>query len=206
MDSQLIVPDSCLRELLAQRTGCKKAADPAATWAASIRADWREVSKWIPARVRSSLDIGCGLAGFDVLLWRARKPFMYLLDRDRFDAVVRYGYGSPASAYCNFSQVMELMEVNRVRSSDYETIVSTMEIFGQVDLVTSFIAWGFHFSVGAYLNAVAIFLAPGGRLILDLRRGTTAEAMPLLRARFGRPLAVYPHEKHVRVVFEKRAP
>ena len=45
MDSALLVPESCLPQILAQRTGCKKVADPASAWSASVLADWNEVEK-----------------------------------------------------------------------------------------------------------------------------------------------------------------
>lgn len=204
MDRCLLVPNSCLPQILAQRTGCKKAPDPAGAWSDSIWADWTQVAQWIPSVVSQSLDIGCGLGGFDVMLWRARHPFMFLLDRDNFQEKPRYGYGDAPSAYCRFDQVEQMMRTNGVHPSMFETIVTTAEVRGHVDLVTSFIAWGFHFPVDVYLGEVARILRPGGRLIIDIRLETWAESNQKIRNDVGPLLAKFPFEKHIRGVFEMR--
>ncbi len=197
------VPAACLPQILAQRTGCKKVADHAEAWIKSIEADWAQVNDFLPKQIDNSLDIGCGLAGFDVLLWRRFRGFMYLLDRDAFEKKPAYGFGESPSAYCQFDQVEEMMRANGVPTLSFETILSVREVIPPVELVTSFIAWGFHFPVDVYLADVARILRPGGRLIIDLRNEHADLSVEMIRNHIGPRLKEMPAEKHLRCVFEK---
>lgn len=202
-DHSIQVPASCLPQILAQRTGCKTVEDPVGAWVKSIDADWHQLEAFLPAQIHNSLDIGCGLAGFDVLLWRKYHGFMYLLDRDAFEKKPVYGFGESPSAYCKFDQVEEMMRANDVFKLDFETILSVFEMIPTVDLVTSFIAWGFHFPVDVYLSEVARVLRPGGRLIIDIRRGTYTEARQKIAAAIGPLRKTLQTEKYIRCVFDK---
>ena len=198
----LNVPDCCLPQLLAQRTGCRTAADPAAAWADTIFADWDQVAPYIPDRCGWALDIGCGLAGFDILLHRACGAFLWLQDMDRVDDRIHYGFGADPSAYCRLGDVAAMMSLNEVRDSAWQGILSPDEVIGRVDLVTSFLAWGFHFPVEVYLPAVSRMLATGGILILDIRKEHWIDEVTWnLRLAIGPLLKIWPHEKHYRCVY-----
>ena len=204
MEEGLKVPTSCLPQLLRQRTGFRNVKDPAMAWADSIRADFAQVAPHLPSALRATLDIGCGLAGFDILLWRARKPFVWLLDRDAFEEKPRYGYGEKPSAYCRWAEVERMLETNGVPRSDWFAL---RDLTGQpksVDLVTSFIAWGFHFPVSAYLDSVAEILHPGGRLIIDIRTTEVETSLDAIHEKIGPSVVAWPCDKFMRCVFEKR--
>ena len=203
MEDGLKVPTSCLPQLLRQRTGCKAVQDPAKAWADSIRADFAQVSPYMPSALRATLDIGCGLAGFDILLWRARKAFIWLLDRDAFEENPRFGFGDNPSAYCLFSDVERMMETNGVPRNEWFAL---RDLTGQpksVDLVTSFIAWGFHFPVGVYLSEVAAKMCKSARLIIDLRSEHRDDAIPKIENAIGPKMAEFVHGKFSRCVFAR---
>lgn len=203
MDERLKVSEACLPQLLRQRTGYKTVADPGTAWADSIRADFEQVAPYLPEECRASLDIGCGLAGFDILLWRARKAFVWLLDRDAFEENPRFGFGDNPSAYCLFSAIEHMMEINGVPRSDWFALRDLTGQPKQVDLVTSFIAWGFHFPVSVYLDAVSKILHPGGRLIIDLRAEHVNEADAAICEKVGPLIVSWPCGKYTRCVFER---
>lgn len=204
MEDGLKVPTSCLPQLLRQRTGFRNVKDPAMAWADSIRADFAQVSPYLPKALRATLDIGCGLAGFDILLWRYCKPFVWLLDRDAFDEKPQYGYGDNPSAYCLFSDVERMMDSNGVPRGEWFALRDLTGEPKSVDLVTSFIAWGFHFPVSVYLGPVAEILHPGGRIIIDIRTEHVNEAYAAISGKVGPLVVSWPCGKYTRCVFEKR--
>ncbi len=59
-----------------------------------------------------------------------------------------------------------------------------LPVVASLDVVISLLAWGFHFPVSTYLDWVCSCLAAGGRLIMDVRRGT--DGMKPLAARFSK--------------------
>ena len=199
----LIVPPVCLPQIKAQRTSTKKATDPAAKWSDSIRADWAETVKYHPGEVRSVLDLGCGLGGYDVFLHRTYSPNLYMLDRNEWSDVVGYGYSKTPSAYCHFVDVQTFMAANDVSPSAYTLTVDLFDAMAPLDMVVSFVSWGFHYPIAAYLDRVAPLMRPGARLIIDLRTSHASEAFDQIRAAIGRSVAVMAGVKHVRCVFEK---
>ena len=200
---RISVPASCLPQILAQRTGCKVVEDPAKAWADSVLADWREVAPYLPEECKTSLDIGCGMAGFDILLHRARNPFIYLLDRDEVDAKPRYGFGDTPSAYCKWAEVEAMMQANGVPRGRWFPVRDSSIVIANLDLVTSFIAWGFHFPVGVYLHDVAKLLRPGGRLIIDIRGDHFGDANDMIIESIGRGICLSDHGKFLRCIYER---
>jgi hypothetical protein len=69
------------------------------------------------------------------------------------------------------------------------------------DLVISTLAWGFHFPVETYAEAVSAAIADGVRLILDLRVGTNG--IERLRRWFPVVSVIEESEVRQRVVAEK---
>jgi SAM-dependent methyltransferase len=61
---------------------------------------------------------------------------------------------------------------NHVPTDVFRTLDAADGAFpkGPLDLVISLASWGFHYPLRTYLDQVHRALAPGGRLILDVRR------------------------------------
>ncbi len=68
----------------------------------------------------------------------------------------------------------------------------------QVDLVISLISWGFHYPVATYLDRTHELLKPGGRLILDVRKGTGG--LEEIRAKYGNATVISAEKKRQRIV------
>jgi SAM-dependent methyltransferase len=168
-------------------------------YAMEIDAELGQLRPHLPARCRGILDVGCGVAGIDAALYRyyaADAPRLHLLDRTATAGRIYYGFHHAGAFYNSLHVARALLVANGVPTDRIHLIEAEPQFSiapdSTVDLVVSLISWGFHYPVAAYLERVHALLAPGGRLILDVRGGTGGEAE--LRQRFQRvePVAVHP--------------
>ncbi len=173
------IPTEALPLLLMQRTRLQ--AELAALYYEACAEDFRTIRDYVPDSCHRILDIGCGLGGLDVILARhlLGEPRFYLLDHDRVDDPLFYGYANAAPAYNSLVLTRATLEANGV-DSDAITLLDAAQGINlpeSVDLVLSIRSWGYHYPVTTYLQGVFHALAPnGGRLILDVRRGTDGMA------------------------------
>jgi SAM-dependent methyltransferase len=145
-----------------------------------ILRDFRSIEAALPPTVANVLDIGCGLAAIDVLISRhfskPSPPSLFLADFEETNTSLDYSFGISHSRYNSFVVARELLLDNGI---PLETLhmISPEEIGRNrdlpcFDLVISTLAWGFHFPVESYSQAVSDVMADGGRLILDIRTNT----------------------------------
>ncbi|MBI3300257.1 MAG: hypothetical protein HYZ75_18990 [Elusimicrobia bacterium] len=159
----------------------------------SIVEDFETLKPFLPTRARAILDIGCGVAGIDVLLHRhyavdSGGPQFYLVDKSEVAAKIYYGLEPKAAFYNSLDAAQQLLAANGVPPWKVRALWSRDDglidvASGAVDLVVSLLSWGHHYPVETYLDAVWAALATGGALILDVRNGTGGE--DALRRRFG---------------------
>jgi SAM-dependent methyltransferase len=149
------------------------------------------------------MDIGCGLAGIDVFLCRHYGPELELalLDREGRSPTF-HGFREQAAFYNSLAAARALLCANGVPGGRVRTYDADRDGFpdgGGFDLVISLLSRGFHYPVTTYLPPVVRSLAPGGRLIIDVRHGTDGEAQ--LAAAFGRaPAPIAQAARHRRLV------
>lgn len=141
--------------------------------------EYATLEPFLPPSARKILDIGCGVAGIDVFLYhhyRDIQPTFYLLDRTQVDDRITYGFRRRSSFYNSLTVAGEVLLRNGVPSDDVVLLEATddnrIRVEGSVDLVISLISWGYHYELDTYLHRVHDLLSPGGRLIVDLRKGT----------------------------------
>ena len=162
----------------------------------------------LPSHVGKILDIGCGVAGIDVLLYHhyGGKADIYLLDKSVLDKNVFYYFEETGSFYNSLSLAKQLLVLNGVSQEKIYTQEATDEnqvLFGEnFDLVISLISWGFHYPVSTYLNVVYEKMRSGGILILDVRKDTDGEE--LLKKKFGTTSTLLDEEKYKRLLVVKR--
>jgi SAM-dependent methyltransferase len=172
--------------------------------------EYENIREHLPERPRSILDIGCGVAGIDIMLARhyAEKgiyPDLYLLDKSELDDKVYYGIEKVASYYNSLDVARGLLEANGAKPDKiHSQEVTGAPVFPGVDfdLVISLISWGFHYPVSTYLDEVHKRLRPGGRLIIDIRKGQGGEQ--LVEGKFGSIKIIGEFQKHVRVLAVKQ--
>jgi hypothetical protein len=136
----MIVPVECRRYTDLHRPGGDYALD--------VAADFAMIEPYLPARVESILDIGCGMCGIDVFL-RRKYPLarLELLDSDGDKPF--YGHGAECWPYGNRRAAEALLAANGAGKVDRWHDVGTRETL-RADLVVSLLSWGFHYPLSSY--------------------------------------------------------
>lgn len=167
----MIVPDECVKYLRWQRLARVKSDEGVKLmYAEWVARDFTEIEPHLPERVYSILDIGCGMAGIDVLLKR-RYPdaHLSLLDGDGAN-LVREGTPSASGRgkwnktlkpYSSRKHAEMLLTANGVTVDRWHDVGTTEPL--EADLIVSLFSLGFHFPLSTYRLK--------GLCIADLRRG-----------------------------------
>jgi len=132
---------------------------------------------------RRIADIGCGYAFFSLFAARTFGAALLLIDREENEAR-HFGFAEEAAAYSSLDRARRLLEANGVPAERIVTLnpaEGDVLAQGECDLAVSFLACGFHFPVDPYLPFLQRAVPPGGRAILDLRRGRAPAQMQALR-------------------------
>jgi len=170
--------------------------------------EYRILAPVLPADCSRMLDIGCGVAGIDVLLHRHyadQNPAVMLLDKTHVEHSIYYGFKHRGAFYNSLDVAREVLTSNGIPEDGIHVIHATndhrIDVDGPIDLIISLISWGFHYPVETYVDRVHELLRSQGRLVLDLRRGTDAEVA--LRAKFADVGVLQSTDKYTRVVATK---
>jgi SAM-dependent methyltransferase len=177
-------------------------------YAADMQREYESIRQALPGTCSAVLDIGCGVAGIDVLLQRhyANQPIhFYLLDRSRVEKRVFYMF-QPQAAFYNSLDVSRAMLTGNGIAPAYVHLIeandqASIDIETQVDVVLSLLSWGFHYPVAMYVDRVHALLRAPGVVILDVRKGT--DGMDVLRRTFRHVEVVLNTPKYDRVVCGK---
>lgn len=150
-----------------------------ALYAQDMRREYQTFRRCLPERCNAVLDVGCGVAGIDVLIARHypdRDPRFFLLDKSHVEKNVFYLFKRQGAFYNSLDVARTLLTGNGVPPECVRLLEANerneINIDAQVDLVLSLISWGFHYPVATYLDRVRALLSDDGVLILDVRRGT----------------------------------
>ncbi|NLF32218.1 MAG: hypothetical protein GX591_15185 [Planctomycetes bacterium] len=152
------------------------------------------------------LDIGAGLGGIDVLLDRhyEGRTELHLLDKHGLSDIF-YGYRKQAAFYNRIDLTRTFMEDNGVPASRVHCHNIDTDGFptGAFDLVISLLSWCFHYPAATYAENVAVALAGGGVLIVDVRHDTDGAAL-LTDALGVPPRRLLTHGTYDRLAFIRR--
>lgn len=125
----------------------------------------------LPQEAGRILDIGSGLAAIDIRLHQLYPDaHLYLLDRT--DLNVEYGMETDQAFYNSQAVAQALLRTNGVPLSQIHLLEATPDYeidVEDVDLALSLFSWGWHYPLGAYAEAVAGAVVPGGVLVVDVR-------------------------------------
>jgi SAM-dependent methyltransferase len=178
-------------------------------YAEDMRREYQSIREALPRVCRSVLDIGCGVAGIDVLIQRHygdQAVDFFLLDRSEVTPSVFYSYQSRGAFYNSLEVARGLMTMNGLPAERIHLLEATPEndikITGTVDLIISLLSWGFHYPLEGYLVRVHELLSADGVLILDVRKGS--EGLNGLRGVFPHVEVVQSTLKYDRVAARKR--
>jgi len=124
---------------------------------------------WSP---KSVADIGCGYGFFSLLAARKFSSDLTLIDVEEND-YRHFGFSEEGAAYSSLQRAVEFLNSNGaevVTVTPINPIETDVTSTTQVDLAVSLLACGFHFPVETYLEFFETHVAPGGKIILDIRK------------------------------------
>ena len=112
--------------------------------------------EFLPKNVKNIMDIGCGLGIINVLLnkFYNDKTSFYLLDKNRIDKKIKYGFSSNYESYNDLNETKQILLENNISENrlflfDVEKEIS---IDAKIDLVISLKSMGYHYPFETYLN------------------------------------------------------
>ena len=116
------------------------------------------------------LDIGSGVAVIDLLLASyLPKSKFYLLDKEGFEFYPGVYYDPNYPEYNSWSPVRDAISATKLDPSRFNMISPGDVIEEQVDCITSYLSYCWHYPKDMYWDLVMSKLKMGGRLILDVR-------------------------------------
>lgn len=137
---------------------------------------------YLPRKVKTILDIGCGLGYIDVILSRElRKADLYLFDSMSSNNDKVYNF------YNDLGLTREFLKLNGVDKRKIHLVDATScgvsqehndnpEVFKdlpKMDLVVSCYAYGWHSRINKYIREVSELMNTGGLLVLDCKGSKT---------------------------------
>lgn len=121
---------------------------------------WSEyisIKDHLPEYAESILDIGCGIGGIDIYLYKHYKNSanIYLIDKSAIDDNLHYGFKDHGSFYNSLMLTRSFLSKNNVPEErifvQEANAGNTIEFNQKFDLIISLISWGFHYPVTTYL-------------------------------------------------------
>lgn len=142
-----------------------------------INEDFRSIEAYLPQiDAPQIIDIGCGIAGIDVVLAAHYKhnAHFILVDKTQVDTKIHYGFEQEASFYNSLPLAKQILIENGTPASNItllspETFIATPL---QADVVISLESWGFHYPLSTYMETVKQSLRKGGTLIVEVRKNS----------------------------------
>lgn len=173
-----------------------------------ILEDYEIIKPYLHKNVSRILDIGCGVAGIDVFLYEnygcSSELEFFLLDRTEISNKVYYMFEREAAFYNSLEAAKLMLLSNGIKEKQIHLISVKPDYqisLSSVDLVISLISWGYHYPISVYLEKVYELLNCGGKLIVDVRKGSDGEDE--LRQRFKTIEPILEDEKKLRFVAVK---
>jgi len=178
---KIIVPPTAIPFIRLQRTHYGDVSDKEVIdlYTEEMEKDFTEIAPFLPLPLKDHfkwIDIGCGIGGINVLLYRKykeRKPSITLFDGPNIilkkkKPKIKYGFYDKDRFYNSFDQTVRIMEENNV--SGFECSLPPIpEMF--FDLVVSFWSWGFHYPIDYFAKTLFKHANENTAFITDLRKG-----------------------------------
>lgn len=173
---ELKINDEAFQYLKIQRGVLSDFAENRGIWEEeyeeSIFLDYQSMKPWLPDTCWATLDVGGGMSGISIPLYRhyKGKPQIWILDGETDSPVVK----THDQTFSNIGVARQFLRDNGTMLKGTISVgetVSEAPFAARFDLVLSLQAWGFHVPVENYIGFVKSAMKPGAVLILDVRRG-----------------------------------
>jgi hypothetical protein len=159
-----------------QRTWATKVSDNSVgnAYGKSCMDDFNSIVKALPVRSNLKiLDIGAGLGGIDILLHNyysnlGHPPKIFLLDKNKVDENIKYGYSNTPSAYNNLSLAEQFFHMNNIPVEDCRFVTEYPKV--TFDIIISLISCGFHYPISEYISYIKHSIHTKTVVIMDIRK------------------------------------
>ena len=130
---------------------------------------------FLPGNVNNILDIGCGLGIIDILLnkFYENEINFYLLDKNKIDSKIKYGFSSNYESYNNLNETKNLLLKNELSINQLNVydVDKKIEINNKIDLVISLKSMGYHYPIDNYINLLKNCCTNNTVFIFDVSEG-----------------------------------
>jgi hypothetical protein len=183
---------------------------------AIMAGEFATIQAHLPARAERVIGLGPGVAGLEVFICQWYKeltgvmPQVVLIDKTGIDSRIHFGFQEVAAVYNSLATAKEVLQKNGVPAAAITPVdAEDASLWGNrnrqtADLITSLIAWGFHFPVAAYRDFALAALKSDGTLIIDVRKETSGRVE--LEAVFGEVKIILDDPKFDRLVCRQPSP
>ena len=180
-----------------------------ALYAEDMEREYQSISAVLPPACSAVLDIGCGVAGIDVLIqrhYRGTPLDFFLLDRSEVAPSVFYSFQSRGAFYNSLEVAKTMLTLNGLPADRIHLLEATptneIRVSRKVELVLSLLSWGFHYPVNTYLDRVHDCLSEDGVVVMDVRKGS--DGLQALRNVFPTVQVIQSTAKYDRIAARKR--
>ena len=142
-----------------------------------IENQFKLLIKYLPNKCNKLLSIGCGLAVPELMFkeYYNNDIDYYLFDKTQVDLNIYFGYKEKASYYNNLNLTNKIYLEYGINNNNINIIDAdnkNLLSLPLMDIIVSYIAWGFHFPLITYLDNVLKLMHKETILIIDIRNNT----------------------------------
>ena len=157
----------------------------------------QSITSYLPKNAENIMDIGCGLGIINIYLNEIynNQPNFFLLDKNRIDKKIKYGFSSDYESYNNLEETRNLLINNDIRPSSINTldVEKDFKIDAKIDLVISLKSMCYHYPIDQYLKLFKTCCDENTSFIFDVSEGYYKENL------FKR------HFENVDVIYEEKS-
>ena len=139
------------------------------------------IKKYLPKKAENIMDIGCGLGIINIFLDKIynNQPNFFLLDKNRIDKVIKYGFSSDYESYNDLKETRNLLINNDINPSSINTfdVEKDFKIDAKIDLVISLKSMGYHYPIDQYLRLFQTCCDENTSFIFDVSEGYYNESL-----------------------------
>ena len=116
--------------------------------------EFETFKNYIPNSAENIMDIGCGLGIINIYLneFFEKKPVFFLLDKNRVDRKIKYGFSSNYESYNDLNETKNILLNNNIDTNciNLFDVEKQFLITKKMDLVISLKSMGYHYPINTY--------------------------------------------------------
>jgi hypothetical protein len=139
------------------------------------------IKDYLPKKAENIMDIGCGLGIINIFLNKIynNQTNFYLLDKNKIDKVIKYGFSSDYESYNDLKETRNLLINNDIKPSSINTldVEKDFKIDAKIDIVISLKSMGYHYPIDQYLRLFQTCCDENTSFIFDVSEGYYNESL-----------------------------